>query len=156
MSSGQGGIPNEFLEYCDQCLTDQLTFLIRKIFSQHRISDEWRTILMYKKVDKKISSIQRGINLLSTKRKFKSKRITNEINSLTSLTHELQDFRAGRSCQFCHKTDNSKIKRIHHTGIHTCVLLIWEKRLILCSYKALYTSFTTGHITSSKPQKIYM
>lgn len=92
----QDGIPKQILQHEGQILVQYLIGLIQKILYPYKIPNEWRTtstILMLNKRNKKLISIYRVSNLITTS-KLTAKFISNKINSQISLEGEQQGLRS--------------------------------------------------------------
>lgn len=86
--SGEDGIFNELFKYGGESLQSQLTSLIKNIFQTVRIPKNWKftiTIPIFKKGEKQIPSIYRGIHLLNTDLKLTTSVIMRKLNEIIDL-----------------------------------------------------------------------
>ena len=97
---GIDDISNELLKYGGNQLTSELTKMIKIIFQQTRIPQEWKTsvtIPVYKRGNRNDPSNYRGITLLCTNLKLLTKILLNKLKPLIKTNEEQYGFRRNRS-----------------------------------------------------------
>ena len=100
-SPGEDTITNEMIKHGGEKLHKEIIKLIKQIFQESRIPDDWKTsivIPIFKKGDKQNPNNYRPINLLNSMLKITTKIIQNKLTEMIPLCEEQQGYRLGRSC----------------------------------------------------------